>query len=87
MGFLGFFAFSNAARFFSCGVGVFGGCKYKYRVGVRRRIFKRSEWEAYVVIANKRQRELRAASSTNAGRPYVRTSVARVRVCIAAHNA
>ena len=50
-------------------------------------MFKRSEWEAYVVIANKRQRELRAESSTNAGRPYVRTSVARVRVCNAAHKA
>jgi hypothetical protein len=66
---------------------VYGGCKYKYRVGVRRRMFKNSEWEAYVVIANKRQRELRAASSTNAGRLYVRTSVARVRVCNAAHKA
>lgn len=85
--FPGCFPFSDAARFFSYRVGVCGGCKYKYRVGVRRRIFKRSEWEAYVVIANKRQRELRAASRTNASRLYVGMSVARVRVCNAAHKA
>jgi hypothetical protein len=57
-----------------------GGCKYNTNAGVRRRIFKRTECEEYVVIEKRRHIEFKAVSRINAGRPYTRQSVARVRV-------
>jgi len=48
---------------------------------------RRTGCEEYVVAATRRDSELMAQSSRNAGTPWRRTSVARVRVCRAAHNA